>query len=316
SSSLIPLMIPAPTKAEALPPLPIQFSAEAASRGRVGSASGGCHERDRNGQHSDQFNGQFNGQFSEQSRAIAYTSPDTQNTFAARTSQAQPTLWFYLSAPISEATETIFVLKNSLNAPIYEGRLTGQTERAGIVGVPLSTNLAVGDLYQWSLTFSCVGNAQPPLSQNILSGWIERRTIDPTLRQTFDAVGDRNRAALYANYGFLQDTLSQLAMLRRATPNNEAIVQDWSAFLSDLNLSELTDVPLLSCCQLGEKDAEETEITQDLLLEAPELEATELETTEPETPEPETPEIEEPTAPEELIEEDSRTTLQRARDKG
>ncbi|MEM6453438.1 MAG: hypothetical protein AAF703_24390, partial [Cyanobacteria bacterium P01_D01_bin.105] len=46
SSSLIPLMIPAPTKAEALPPLPIQFSAEAASRGRVGSASGGCHERD------------------------------------------------------------------------------------------------------------------------------------------------------------------------------------------------------------------------------------------------------------------------------
>lgn len=314
ASALAFTAIASPAAAQSLPPLPIQFSPDRViTQGREGSASGVCAESRR------------------PLRAIAYTDPRSQTAVSARTAQAQPTLWVYLPVPISEETEASFVLKNSLNAPLYEGALSGQTDSTGIIGIslsdiPLSIDLAVGDAYQWSLSVTCAENETA-----VVSGWIERRLLDSSLRPTFEAVGSRNRAALYANYGYLQDTLSELAALRLANPDNEAIAQDWSNFLSALNLSELASEPVLECCQIGKEreDSAGEEINEEINEERNEdterpvdSELEENEASDVEQPEgadersEEGAESLEEETPEAAPEEDGRSILQRARDKG
>ncbi|MFK8184721.1 MAG: DUF928 domain-containing protein [Phormidesmis sp.] len=296
-----------------LPALPIQFNpTQSVNQGRMGSVEGGCDA----------------GPLS----AIAYTNPQTQASLSTRTSQAQPTLWVYSPTPINAETEATFTIKNSLSAPLYEARLSGQTDSAGIIGIPLSTNLTVGDSFQWSLVLKCSDNAQA-----VLSGWIERRMLDSALNQTFAAVSDRNRAALYANYGFLQDTLSELADLRLENPQNEALTQDWSTLLTDFNLSELAAEPLLSCCEIGKEAVEpleeaveeadreafdsetsdsETSDGEEMDSEEIDSEAPELTEQQPLESELEAPEESESSEQLEEAAEDSRTMLQRARDRG
>jgi len=279
------LSLPTPAIAQDLPPLPIQFdTSQIINRGRPGSASREqCNPND------------------SPLSAIAYLDPQTQAPASTLTSQTQPTLWFYVPIPIKENTEAIFTLKNSLGAPIEENKLSGQTDRSGIIGIPISTNLAIGDLYEWSLLLKCADN-----NQTILSGWIERKIVDSALKQTFEAVGDRNRIALYANYGFLQDAISGLANLRIANSTDPDLTQSWSTLLSDLNLSAIATEPLLACCQTANISTEEPETTEPETTEQqPEtIERLEPEETETETPETETPEP-----------EDNRTILQRARDR-
>ena len=276
----------APAIAQDLPNLPIQFnSGQTANRGRIGSASGECSES----------NGLV--------KAIAYTDPQTQAPISALTSQAQPTLWFYLPTPIADDSQITLVVKSSLGATLDESSISGQTDSAGIVGIPLTANLTTGDLYEWSLTLYCTTSESEHATLDgwTLSGWIERSTIDPALRQTFEAVSDRNRAALYANYGYLQDAAHELATLRQSNPTNEALTQDWSAFLRDLNLTELAAEPILNCCQIASA--------------APAEEIEKLEETEP-TEQVEEPEAEPEAEPTEPPEQDTRTILQRARDRG
>lgn len=292
--TITPLATALPAAAQSLPSLPIQFNPAQINTTRTGSTSGECSAGER------------------PPSAIAYT--DSQTTASTRTTQAQPTLWFYLPVPLTPETEALFTLKGSLDspvgAPLYEGVLSGQTDSAGIISIPLSISLNVGDLYQWSLTLNCADD-----ETIAMSGWIERRALAPALRSTFEAVGDRNRAALYANYGFLQDAIDELATLRQVNPDSEAIAQDWNAFLSDLNLSELTASSLLNCCQVGSKPAEENPREESEAEEAvpEEMPLEEMPEEVPEeVQEPEQPSVEESEQPE----EDTRTILQRARDKG
>lgn len=225
--------------------------------------------------------------------ALAYATAD--ETTGSLTTQAQPTLWFYLPTELSEAAITIRSTNNQL---LYEGRLVGDTEGEGIVSVPLPVELAMGEAYQWVLTFECQDSEQVTVD-----GWVSRGAIASARRATFEVVGDRNRAALYANAGFLQDALSELATLRLADKENEELAQDWVSFLSDLGLADLTAAPLLDCCQIAD--------AQNLPAEVEEPEVSEPEVSEP-IEDPVEPEVEaEPTE-----EPDTRTPLQRARDRG
>ncbi len=225
----------------------------------------------------------------------------TDETVGMLTTQARPVLWFYLPSELTDNTVTTFVLKNDQAEILYQGQLSGETDSNGIVGLPIATDLDVGSAYHWFLTLDCEDG-----EQTMVDGWIERKSISAELNKRFEQLGDRNRAALYANYGFLQDALTTLARLTLEQPENEAIAQDWESFLNALDLSDLTTARLIDCCQLA---------TRPTAAEAP-TETSDIPDPDPDPEEEIAPEAEIPKEKVPATQQDTRTILQRARDRG
>ncbi|MGB7484642.1 MAG: DUF928 domain-containing protein, partial [Phormidesmis sp.] len=220
-------------------------------------------------------------------------------TVGALTTQVQPMLWFYVPGAVGEVTTEFIVKDSSDQVVLYQGRLAGQTVGSGIVGVPLPIEMAPNSAYHWFLTVDC-----DETERVVVDGWVERRTVGPDASRTLTQATARNRAALYANYGFLQDTLSELALLRQENVEDEAIAQEWRQLMIMLELPELAEVAVLPCCEVTN---EPDETVPD-------------ETVPGETTEDETREDTPPERPSEVIElereRDGRSVLERARDRG
>ncbi len=282
--------------AQQLPPLPVEFNPrELGNPGRPGGRRRGGGSRGSCGAGLPLS-------------AIAYADTqlvtelgitDTDELVGMVTTLAQPSLWFYLPQPLADIP-TEFILKDSENQLLYQGRLTGSTDSNGIVAVPIPVALSANTAYQWSLTIDCDKS-----DRTTVRGWIERQLPSVSLVNDLSEANGRNRAALYANAGFLQDALSELAGLRNLRPEDDAIAQDWQRFLTALDFSELVNVPVLDCCTISN-------ITDEAL---PSEELPPEDPAEPPSDEDETTEILEP-APPAQTEDDTRTILQRARDRG
>jgi hypothetical protein len=239
-----------PVSAEPLPILPIEFNPDTLAnpgrpggRRRGGGSRGGCSAE-------------------PPLTAITYARTVselgieiTEETVGTLTTQAQPTLWFYLPTALSDDIATAFTIKNSDNELLYAGQLSGTTESDGIVGVTVPIDFEVGQTYHWFVAIACGEvDTSGEGEEFVVDGWIERRTIDPQLERRIEQATNRNRAALYADAGFLQDAISELATLRLNNPDDEALAQDWADFLVALDLSDLTTEPLLDCCSVVERD--------------------------------------------------------------
>jgi len=271
-------------RAQQLPPLPIEFNPDnlinpgrPGGRRRGGGSRGGC---------------QAGVPLSAITYAESWVTEElgvtiTEEAVGMLTTQVQPMLWFYVPAEVGDmATE--FIVKDTQGLVVYQGRLSGQTAGEGVIGVPLAAEMAVGSSYQWSLTVDC-----DETERVTVGGWVERRAVGPDTVRSLTQASARNRVALYANYGFLQDAVGQLAELRLARPEDEAIAQSWRQLLTALELPELADATVFSCCDVTTEP-----------LELPEaIEEEEI----PDTPQP----VEEPD-----VERASRSVLERARDRG
>ena len=275
--------------AQQLPSLPIEFNPDnlinpgrPGGRRRGGGSRGGC-------------------QAGLPLTAIAYADSRTvqelgvtvtDERVGALTTQVQPMLWFYVPTAIDDVP-TEFIVKDVQGQLVYQGRLSGQTESSGVISVPLAAEMAVRSAYQWSLTLDC-----DETERVTVDGWVERRAIGPDAVRTLSQASARNRTALYANYGFLQDAVSELARLRLMAPEDESIAQSWRQFLTALDLPELAEAVVFPCCDVTN---EPVEIPVEV-----EEEAVEVETM------PEVPQPMEETEPE----RNPRSILERARDRG
>ena len=190
--------------------------------------------------------------------AIAYADSQSSQSLGVEvesvgsfTTQAQPRLWFYMPEAISEDSGAELILQNEREEVIYRGRLEGKTEDNGIISVPMAVELAPGAAYRWALSLDCGDTA----SQSV-SGWIVRQDADVNASRLLTQAAPRNRVALYANYGYVQDALNELANLRIANLEDEEIAENWVGFLSGLGLEDLTAAPILDCCELAGVEAE------------------------------------------------------------
>ncbi len=295
---------PQAAAAQDLPSLPLEFNpsrplnpGRPGGRRRGGGSRGSC-------QASIPLTAIADAQ-SAQVQALGVTQ--VVETVGALTTQAAPMLWFYLPGAVGNiATE--FVVKDSSDRVLYQGRLAGQTADSGVVGVPLAVDLGPGSAYHWFLTVDC-----DETERVTVDGWVERRAIGPDASRTLTQATGRNRVALYANYGFLQDALSELAQLRRENAEDEAIAQDWRQLMTALELPELADAMVLPCCEvtnaLDELPSESpTEVPTEVPAEMPAEMPTEM----PSEASPEGIDLE----PEPSSERDDRSILERARDRG
>lgn len=242
-----------PAQAQALPPMSIQFNPETlrspgrpGGRRRGGGSRGECTVGD------------------VPLSAIAYSETKSSQSLGVDivsesvgsfTTQAQPLLWFYMPRAMSGETGAELIVKNERDELVYRGRLSGSTDGSGIINVPMPIAMEPASAYHWFLALDC-GES----SSESVDGWVVRQAVDPNSARLLTQAAALNRVALYTNYGYVQDALSELAMLRLADLDNREIAADWVGFLSGLGLEDLTAAPILDCCKLTEIGAEEPEV--------------------------------------------------------
>lgn len=240
---------PLRAKAQELPPLPIQFNPETLrSPGRPGGRRRGGGSRGECGAHSVPLSAIAYAD-SQSSRALGVDV--VEESVGSFTTQAQPLLWFYMPEAISEGNSAELIVQNEREEIVYRGQLEGRTDKDGIIHVPLAVEMAPGSAYRWVLSLDCGDTAAESVS-----GWVVRQNAGPNVARLFAQAEPHNRVALYANYGYLQDALSELAMLRLANLDDEELARSWIGFLSGLGLEDLMAAPILDCCRLGDVDAD------------------------------------------------------------
>ena len=249
-SAVMPLR---PVNAQELPPMPIQFNPDTlrspgrpGGRRRGGGSRGGCVAD------------------GVPLSAIAYAESQSTRelevdviveSVGSFTTQAQPLLWFYLPNTTSDDVSAELVIKGEQDELLYRGQLEKGTEDNGIIRVPMPIEMAAGSAYHWFLSLDC-GDA----AAESVDGWIVRQDAQSEAAVLLAQAAPRNRVALYTNYGYVQDALSELAMMRLADLDDPEIAENWVGFLGQLGLEDLTAAPILDCCELAESDADTPEL--------------------------------------------------------
>ncbi|HEY9600834.1 MAG TPA: DUF928 domain-containing protein [Allocoleopsis sp.] len=149
------------------------------------------------------------------------------------TSAEYPTFWFYVPYSLTGklSGELRLTEQDEKGNRIYKPiKVTGTAP--GIIGVRLPSteaSLKIGKVYTYDFVVRCDLNDS---SKNIyVTASVERRTPSPSLESQLRKATQRERAALYAKEGFWYESLTTLAELRRANPNDAGLTADWGALL-------------------------------------------------------------------------------------
>jgi len=161
-----------------------------------------------------------------------------------------PTFWLYVPYQSGSFELVLHDEENNYTDPY---RTTFQvTKGPGIISVRLPQtvpSLEVGKIYRWQFFFFC----NPASQSNFLyvSGVILR--VEPSsklMSQLEAAKTPRERVIVYAKNGLWHETLTELAELRRANPQDAELTADWAALLQHpvVRLDEMVSEHLVPCC--------------------------------------------------------------------
>jgi len=153
-----------------------------------------------------------------------------------------PTIFIYV--PETSAKTVFFSVQDANSNNIYQDYLK-LPQKAGIVQVKLpisSPGLKADQKYKWSLAMICTPSLEP--DSPFVSGWINRVSFANTLNNTQNLTLDS--VIKLAASGLWYDTLSTLAELRRAQPNNQILTTSWQDLLNSVGLNAIADEPVIN----------------------------------------------------------------------
>ncbi|WP_016948931.1 DUF928 domain-containing protein [Anabaena sp. PCC 7108] len=107
--------------------------------------------------------------------------------------------------------------------------------------------LAVGKQYKWNLALIC--DPEERQRDIVLEGRLERVELSSALNSSLATASPLEKAQLYAQNGLWYDTVATLADLKRSLPQNTQIGAEWHELLQSVGLTELSQVPVVDCCQ-------------------------------------------------------------------
>lgn len=162
----------------------------------------------------------------------------------------------------------MFTLLDEDNKIVYETQVTLPSQ-AGVVSFSLPDTgtlapLKVGKPYKWY--FSIVHSFDNGSKDHLVQGWIQRVSPSPDLSRKLEQAASKNRLALYAAAGIWHDTLATLAELRRSTPNDATLVQQWEELLKSeaVELNAIAKEPLLERLSALDKSSTQTLDTENV----------------------------------------------------
>lgn len=154
-----------------------------------------------------------------------------------------PSFFFYIpeiDGPSPEVT-AFFGIVDENNQIIYETQLN-LPETVGIIKIEgtetaAKPSLEVGKIYRWYWEIEGGG---------ILTGTVQRVEADPELTEALKRATPEDYPDLYIDAGIWYDSLSVLAELRQADPDNSNLTTRWQKLLASVGLEAIADAPLLS----------------------------------------------------------------------
>jgi hypothetical protein len=156
-----------------------------------------------------------------------------------QTTQANPTLWFFVAA-VDRSAPLEFFLQDRDDKVIYESVIPAPV-RDGVIGVKISpgqNSLMLDRPYRWTLKakFGCGESAQ---EQRYVDGWIQRVGLPVGI----DIV--THPAQVYVDRGIWYDAVNSLVEQRLKEPRNVWLRQDWRELLGAVKLEEFAVQPLI-----------------------------------------------------------------------
>jgi hypothetical protein len=170
------------------------------------------------------------------------------------TTQASPTLFWYI--PSLSATSAEFVLLDENDNEVYltNIQLTGNEGIISLAIPPVMdeaqgkevSRLDLGKDYHWYFSLICDVSDR---SQDIfVEGWIQRTQLNATMSNRLATTPERDRPTFYAEIGIWYDALAMLAAMRQTQPDDTTLLANWNTLLDSVDLSNIASQPLISCC--------------------------------------------------------------------
>lgn len=159
-----------------------------------------------------------------------------------------PTFLVYVGE--TQAKEAEFALLNQDKEPIYY-KTVSLKKTPGIVMFTLPEPmteeeelLKESEKYQWVFSLSCEqgGDASGNLT---VEGWVELVSPAAELAQKLANASEREKPAIFAEYGFWMDAAGTLAQLRQDSDDPQ-VQENWQSALNFAGLDQLIEEPLLS----------------------------------------------------------------------
>lgn len=166
------------------------------------------------------------------------TTTDGENTAVwGRTSQTNPTFWFYSAYP--QNTYVLLELQDEEENILYETSVQLQSEEPGLVSVTLPSEqeavLEAGKKYLWYFYVMC---NQPNSPDDFVHGWVEVSSVNPEFTNKLEQATPIERIELYAENGFWYDALNELEKLRSQQPGNPQLNEIWTDLLKQVDIVE------------------------------------------------------------------------------
>lgn len=160
------------------------------------------------------------------------------------TTRAHPIIW--LSAPkgLVKGTPIEFVLRDDNDQIIERSVQSAVATVPGSVSFTTAIPLQIGKTYRWIASITC--DTEIPDVPLRVEGYIQRAAQPETLTPPTDPF---QQAAAYASKGIWYDALAVLGKQYRQD-RSPAIAAAWLKLLQQVNLDQLPNTPIGSCCRV------------------------------------------------------------------
>lgn len=147
------------------------------------------------------------------------------------TSQAQPSLYWYISKALSRPMEFTLNDEQSIK-PLVEMKVP--VTQPGIHALKLNYTLKPDVEYQW--TIAAVADPNQRASDTIAGGTIKHVPLPATLAAELKSAPQPQQPFLYAQEGFWYDALTTLSEQIKAQPSNRSLREQRAALLEQVGL--------------------------------------------------------------------------------
>jgi Domain of Unknown Function (DUF928) len=157
------------------------------------------------------------------------------------TTSERPTFWF--NVPYTKDSPNLnaeFLLTDSVGKEIHKTPIT-LPSKPGVISVslPPTKTLEIGKTYRWYLKVRC-SQQQTARVPIYVEGEIQRVNLDFHVAQQLNTATDcQQKATIYAANGIWFDSITELAQIRLANPNNVSIAADWQSLLQSVGLNNI-----------------------------------------------------------------------------
>lgn len=155
------------------------------------------------------------------------------------TSQAAPTVWFYIPYSSDQLQYVEFIISDGREeSTIYQTEVI-LLEIPGIINITLpnqsESNLKENELYRWYLNIYCQGNHTYDPDQE-LNGWIRR------VEQPSNIVGEPYEYSNYREYRNNNIWYDAITTLIYAYQNDDQLKHEWDELLNAINQNNLRSI--------------------------------------------------------------------------